>query len=214
MKQRLFAVLAALVLLTGCSACAGGSVYAGREFTFGSYEQDGNRSNGPEPIVWIVVDVDAASGTCTAVSKYLLDCVQYHTSTATVSWHDTSLNRWLYSWFIPSAFSAGERAALIPTRAGSSWEEVFIPSEEEMYRYFRGDYLCEPTRYAISRGVYSVRYQGRICGSYWLRRNVSSTWGTFVGAHGGIYNQRNNKVTVTDNGVRPAITLSLYSFPF
>ena len=214
MRHRLFAVLTLLALLAGSSAGAGGSVYPGREFTFGSYEQDGNFSNGQEPIVWIVVDVDAASGTCTAVSKYLLDCVQYNATTATVSWHDTSLNRWLCSRFISSAFSARERAALVPTRTGSSWEDVFIPSEEEMYRYFLGDYLCEPTRYAVSRGVYSVRYQGRICGSYWLRKNVSSTWGTFVGAHGGIYNQRNNKVTVTDNGVRPAITLSLNSFPF
>lgn len=213
MKYRLFVWGLTLLLVAACFAAGAETrLTAGDMIVFGRYEQDGNLNNGPEPILWEVAEVDWQTGTLTAISRYLLDCVQYHTSTETVSWKDTYLNRWLQYSFAPSAFNAREQAALAPAYVSGAWESVFIPSEQEFRRFLGYRTLCEPTAYAVRRGVYTAWYQGKVFGSYWLRRSVSSVWGTFVGAHGGIYNQQNNKVTVRDNGVRPAVRLSLDYF--
>ncbi len=76
-----------------------------------------------------------------------------------------------------------------------------------MEKYFPNqpkDYLCEPTKYAIKRGVDNKFIEGKTCCSYWLRINKSSTYGTFVGIHGGVYDH-GNQVTITNNGIRPAM---------
>ena len=197
----------ALLSFVGFSAKAG-AITVGDEILFGAYEQDGDTRNGKEPIEWIVVDVDRRTNTLTAISRYLLDCVPYNATTKKTRWAKTTLNRWLQSSFVPEAFSSTERGLLIPAAVSGEKQSVFIPNESQMKAYF-DSYLCEPTEYAISQGCYNVRYNGMICGSYWLRMDTSSKWGTFVGAHGKVYNKKNNKVTVGDNGVRPAILLSM-----
>ena len=208
MKVRILCgfILCAMLIVMNASI-ADSSVKVGDEIIFGMYEQDGNLSNGKEPISWIVVSTDKKSGTMRVVSNYLLDCVQYNTSTKKTKWANTTLNQWLQSSFVPEAFSDSEQAMIIPVKVSGETQGVFIPSQKEMKKYFKS-YLCEPTRYAMNRGCFNYYYQGMTCGSYWLRMDTSSTWGTFVGAKGSVHTKK-NKVTTSDNGVRPAINLSL-----
>ena len=194
----MFSLLLIFTLAMSCIARAEQHIWRDDVLVFGAYEQDGDFYNGSESIYWIITDIDEFSRTFTVVSMYLLDCTQYHSSTRTTSWANTDLNRWLQSEFVPSAFSGAERSYI---------RSVSIPSERDIRRYFT-DYRCRPTQYAIQRGVYHYENGGKITGSYWLRLNQSSKWGVFVGVQGGIYDH-GNQVTVTDNGVRVMMTLSL-----
>lgn len=53
----------------------------GSTITFGSYEQDGNDSNGKEPIEWIIYEKSSDGREASLVSKYVLDCVYASTGT-------------------------------------------------------------------------------------------------------------------------------------
>lgn len=75
--------------------------------TLGAYEQDGDESNGAEPIEWAVLGSDD-KGTL-LVSRYVLDCMPYNDEEAPVTWEDSSLRGWLNDDFLGSAFSDEER---------------------------------------------------------------------------------------------------------
>ena len=207
MKTATSVCLVLVLILTACSTLADAFVRAGDEIFFGAYEQDNIAANGKEPISWQVVDVNQQANTMTVVSKYLLDCVQYNKSTKKTSWAKTYLNQWLQSTFVPGAFSEAEQAYLIPIKVSGSKLSVYIPSENEMKKYFT-NFRCEATKYALSRGVYKLTYKGTVSSSYWIRMDTTAKWGTFVGAKGSIHNKR-NQVTTKDNGVRPVLNLSL-----
>ena len=52
------------------------NVSVGDYVIFGTYEQDYNTENGPEPIEWLVLD--KKEGKALVLSKYCLDLVAYH----------------------------------------------------------------------------------------------------------------------------------------
>ena len=71
-------------------------------YVFGSYEQDGDESNGPEPIEWVILD-ENEKGTL-LISRYVLDCVQFNTTKTEVSWESCSLRSWMNDDFYNAAF--------------------------------------------------------------------------------------------------------------
>ncbi len=91
---------------------------AGSTVTFGHYEQDGNTGNGPEPIEWIVLDVQ--EGKSLLLSKYGLDKIAYHTSKQNITWEKSTLRRWLNKIFMNSAFTAEEQTAVLMTKVDNS----------------------------------------------------------------------------------------------
>ena len=85
----------------------------GGEFIFGSFEQDGDESNGPEPIEWIVLETDW--NRAFVISKYLLCSRPYNSAAGLITWETCELRAWLNGEFLDTAFDEAERAAIIET---------------------------------------------------------------------------------------------------
>jgi len=75
--------------------------------TYGSYEQDGNAENGPEPIEWIVLASEGDKRLL--LSRHTLDHQAYHTEDANITWEEAAVRKWLNEEFFNTAFGAGER---------------------------------------------------------------------------------------------------------
>jgi RNA polymerase sigma factor (sigma-70 family) len=160
-------------------------------YVFGSYEQDGNEANGPEPIEWVIVDKND-KGTL-LMSRYVLDCVQYNTERMEVSWATCSLRSWMNNDFYNAAFNDEEKASINTVDTGryngtKVSDKVFAPSVGDIkYNYlwdiwwadtYPGDYLAPliapPTKYAESRGVST---NAVINDDYWLSgEQYSADW--------------------------------------
>lgn len=195
-----------LCFLSSCHAFADDvAPSVGDTITFGHYEQDNNQQNGPESIEWLILSIDKESGTALAVSKYLIDCQIYNSSTNETSWNNCTIRNWLNSSFWDTAFNSVEKESIVSTNIGNSSDSVFLLNSDQINKLLSSE-LCYATPYAKARGVYVANDTGT--SSWWVRKNTTSTNGVFVGAHGKIY-EKGNKVTITDNGIRPAISLSL-----
>lgn len=66
-----------------------GKFAVGDTLYFGSYEQDGNESNGKEPILWRVLEADGTK--LLLVSDEILDIRSYNNAAGEVKWADCSL---------------------------------------------------------------------------------------------------------------------------
>lgn len=201
---------------------------AGDIIVYGSYEQDGDKNNGPEPIEWEVLDVD--DNRALLVSRYVLDCQPYNDYFGSITWKYCSLRKWLNSKFLKTAFTAEERVR-IPTvvlsnpdnpvfgtdGGGNTRDRVFLLSVDEILEYYtfeewnedeqrgwRGysqDLIIEATPYAEDAGVF-VENGGSIM---WTRSPSDSSFFVTVvdvgciGASGGFGTQDYFV------GVRPAI---------
>lgn len=79
----------------------------------GTYEQDNNLANGPEPIKWEYIgDRD---GHKFLMAKYALDCKQYNDeySEDHIFWEDCTLRRWLNNDFYNTAFSSADKKRIV-----------------------------------------------------------------------------------------------------
>ena len=112
---------------------------------FGSYEQDGNTENGPEPIEWLVLEDDGE--TMTLLSRYILYGI------------DQVRSDYLDVDFLDDAFSPHEQKALLRTRR---WETdglvdrvCFALDGEEAEALLTTQALrrAEPTACALALGV-------------------------------------------------------------
>lgn len=81
---------------------------------FGHYEQDGNISNGTEPIEWYILDIDDEG--ILLISLYSLDTQPYNTINTGVNWETSSIRAWLNGEFYDSAFSAEEKTIIVDTQ--------------------------------------------------------------------------------------------------
>ena len=172
---------------------------AGDIIVYGSYEQDGDKNNGSEPIEWEVLDVD--DNRALLVSRYVLDCQPYNDYYGSITWKYCSLRKWLNSKFLKTAFTAEERVR-IPTvvlsnpdnpvfgtdGGGNTRDRVFLLSVDEILEYYtfeewnedeqRGwwgysqDLIIEATPYAEDAGVF-VKNGGSIM---WTRSPAASSF--------------------------------------
>ncbi|QWW20574.1 hypothetical protein I6B53_01530 [Schaalia sp. 19OD2882] len=79
---------------------------------FGSFEQDGDTTNGVEPIRWIVLD--RIEGRLLLLSLDCLDARAHHrTPFEPVTWETSDVRAWMNTEFLRSAFTEAERG-LIP----------------------------------------------------------------------------------------------------
>ncbi|MCR4754812.1 MAG: DUF6273 domain-containing protein [Lachnospiraceae bacterium] len=156
-----------------------GFINAEGYYIFGSYEQDGNESNGPEPIEWVILD-ENENGTL-LISRYVLDCVQYNTVEVEVTWESCSLRYWMNNEFYNTAFDDSMKAnintvtivnednQLFGTPGGNNTsDKVFCLSVSDILKYydfnswysdkgygFSQALITPATKYAESRGVYT-----------------------------------------------------------
>ena len=178
MRKWIVIILAlAVICLAGCSCGedAAQAVSVGSIVTFGRYEQDGNRVNGPEPIEWIVLD--GQGNQALLLSRYALETKPYHQQRADITWEQCTLRTWLNADFINIAFNEQEQAAILMTHVDNSdaqmfqgysyvmyttggndtEDRVFLLSYHEAFQVYFSDIharRCAPTDYAIGSGAW------------------------------------------------------------
>lgn len=156
----------------------GDALYVGGKVEFGSYEQDGNTQNGPEPIEW---DVAAAyEDGYLLVSRYILDGMPWDDGSgdkqtlelkAEITYERSSIRKWIRDSFV-SAFTAEELAMILPVAVQG---EDVVPQENSKFAtdcafILRDDEVvdlwgrtatdlanaalpCAPTEYALESGL-------------------------------------------------------------
>lgn len=185
---------------------------------FGSYEQDGDPENGPEPIAWIVLGDDR--GRLLLWSSYALAQQPYHSANEGITWADSSLRQWLNGSFYETAFTASEQRLIAMTGVenpdnaasgtkggGDTEDRVCILSFNELLAFgYYNDKLeaiyAYPTPAAKAQGVEPHDRYGTC--SWWLRtpgiRQNCAAYCDMVGTplYSGVVNSETK-------GVRPTV---------
>lgn len=119
-------------------AAFNGGLKVGDEVTFGTYEQDTERANGAEPIVWVTLDVK--DGKAMLVSKDVLD-----------AFYIDEYNTLLIDRFYNNAFTDEEKSEI----ANVNGANVSILTDDEATKYFADDEarISRATKYGIERGL-------------------------------------------------------------
>ena len=223
-----FFLVLTMLLMTGDTVFAAGNseeydfstVEVGDIISFGSYEQDNDLSNGPEPVKWLVLEKKEDS--ILVISLYGLESRPYNAEWVNVSWNICTLRAWLNKEFLSAAFSADEQA-MIPTLmeseerntdysqhyVESSWSKVFLLSITEAAQYFLSDVSrqCELTTYAKAQGNYTNANKNTCW--WWLRSSgAASDFAALVNTAGGI-DTFGGLVSTVFPAVRPAMWINL-----
>ena len=201
------------------------NINVGYTYTFGSYEQDNNTSNGKEEIEWQILEKQ--DNKILLISKYALDCQQYNTEQTDVTWETCTLRSWLNSTFINNAFTEAEQSMIADTKVtadknpnystnpgNDTTDKIFLLSINEVNKYFTTDESrkCVPTAYAIEQGAYtsdSYTTGGKATCWWWLRSPGSSQDFASLVYFGGSVSNFGYYVDGSSGCVRPALWINL-----
>ena len=197
--KKLCAFLLSIVLVYSVAICFGdtASLAVGSIVIFGRYEQDNDPDNGPEPVEWIVLDVQ--EGKALLLSKYALDVMPFNTKFEDITWETSEVRDWLNSTFLNTAFDQTEQLAVlltdvnnsdtrgygifenISTTGADTSDKVFLLSCHEANDLYFSDQkvrMCAPTDYAVAKGAdtdWQYTVDGRNATMWWLR-SLASYW--------------------------------------
>lgn len=168
----------------------------GQIFILGSYEQDGDKSNGKEPIRWIVLDKNEKG--ILLLSEYILDYSKYAYDAPSATWSACSIRN---SWNTVQAYKSFNEEELmhirwtsLSTPANPEYEtkggpdtidRFFLLSHEEVNRYFPDDAsrCAIPTKEATK----SVWYHDQDDYRWWLRTpGKKSSYAMYVSETGSV----------------------------
>ena len=120
----------------------------GEYISFGRYELDGDIQNGPEEIVWQIIDIK--DGKALMLSKDAIDDLPFEDSNKSATWDICSLRRWLNDDFYHSAFNNYEMNCILETKINNSPNPkygtfsgaqtndfLFLLSADEVNQYLR-----------------------------------------------------------------------------
>lgn len=120
LRKRILAAVIMIILMLSVSipafAAANGPasvpvIRKGTIFTYGTYEQDGDESNGQEPILWLALENLENDVLC--ISVYGLDLVAYHPDYTDITWETCALREWMNDSFLNTAFTEEEQASIL-----------------------------------------------------------------------------------------------------
>ncbi len=146
---------------------------------FGRYEQDNHADNGPENIMWVVLELDDEK--MVLLSRDGLAVRPYNADPGDTTWETCSLRKWLNEDFLNEAFSEEEQALLAsvalpadanpeyPTPAGNDTEDrVYLPSlrEVDAWDLYGNLNFCYASYYARANGA---RFGRNGACNWWLR---------------------------------------------
>ena len=190
---------------------------------FGSYEQDGDVTDGKESISWKVIG--KKYNAVLLLSDLCLDCMPYNRSGSDTTWENCSLRNWLNYAFYESAFNAYEQQFVLWTdleNANNPWygtygggtttDRVFCLSIDEYDALVYADPYGHPSEYAAYMGV--EVFNENYC-PWWLRSAGGESWQAafvWVDKDNGGPLMLFGGGTEVDNpgiGVRPAIWMSV-----
>ena len=147
---------------------------------FGSYYQEDSEKK--TPIEWRVMQKDGTK--VLLMSRYALDCKQYHREKADITWECSDLRKWLNDEFLRSAFSDEEQKKIAVTNlknvgnprfytsgGNSTKDNVFCLDLSQVEKLFKDieDLRCVPTPYAKSKGVSVSPLESKGYCWWWLR---------------------------------------------
>lgn len=198
------------------------NIKVGNTVSYGTYEQDNNKSNGAENIEWIVLAKE--KGKILLISKYALDCKAFSLDEEEDSYDNSYLRDWLDTEFIENAFSDTEKSNIAETQIKSDKkpdktlkDKIFLLNNDEAEKYFSNDKSrrCSPTAYAKKRGVkcpedlqdveFDEDVKNTCC--YWLRSpGYHDDMISIVDYEGKVYTR--GQFTDEEIGVRPALWLN------
>ncbi len=114
---------------------------------FGKYEQDGDLSNGPDPIEWEIHD--GGDKGYLLVSRYVLECREFDVAGARLTWEDSDIRNWLNGEFYDEAFTDSEKEMIklskvltCPNPFNGNWDyletydKVFLLGAEDIGDYY------------------------------------------------------------------------------
>lgn len=161
--------------------------WQGSRVYFGVFEQDNKTSNGKEPILWRVLEVNEDSALL--LSEYGLICKNINETFDDFTWETCSLRNWLNTSFLDIAFTNLEKGAIldsnIKTPDSNYWgtkggndtvDKVFLPTMQDVmnpaYGFRKGmkpskTRMLKCTIYARKNGGYINKTNGNTC--WWLR---------------------------------------------
>ena len=183
---------------------------------FGKYPPKDNDSFRP-PIEWLVLDVKGNEALL--ISRYALDCKEYHHEFEHITWEDCDLRKWLNSDFLKSVFSNEESERILVselrnddnpkygTRGGNDTKDrIFCLSIAEAEQYFSSDedIQCRPTAYAREQGAL-VDSENDCC-NWWLRSPGFRQYLATCGCTDGVLALRGYYVNIV-RAVRPALRI-------
>ena len=88
----------------------GPNINVGDTVYYGNYEQDGNKKNGKEDILWRVLDVN--NGKALLISDKIIAFRKYNKEDLNITWENSSIREWLNTKFVDTAFSDYEKNIL------------------------------------------------------------------------------------------------------
>lgn len=165
---------------------------------FGSYEQDGDTSNGKEPIEWRVLAVEG--NRAYVVSQKALDARVFNADEDDGNdWNSSDLKKWLENDFASQAFTGDEMKEIdgAPT----------LLSADEAKKYFMSDddRICMPTQQAVNNGASKNEDNGCF---WWLRSPGDRSECAYrINPSGTVYS--GDSVVLMDIAVRPALWVNL-----
>lgn len=214
--------LSATLFLSSYAKSNTAEYMAGNTVSFGNYEQDNNKGNGPEVIQWRVLKREGSRALL--VSVYNLDNQPYNTEYAFVTWETSTLRTWLNGTFLNAAFTQEQQRVIVTstlkndknsrydTSGGNvTQDKVFLLSESEAELYFTGDAdrIAKNTAYAKVEGAYT---NDSGAGVGWLRLpGYNQSYAAIVSDRGSVY-RYGYGVSDSSVAVRPALWLDLSSF--
>ena len=231
MKKAIIVILAVIMALSAAAcgskngksgssgAGSGKNGFVGDTITFGKYEQDNDPSNGKEDIEWIVLAKEGDKALI--ISKYALDCQQYHLVWGDITWETCFLREWLNGTFLNTAFSADEQNRICNSivtadkspgysvfAGNNTTDKVFLLSVTEVDRYFNSVEArkCVSTDYAIAQGVQT---NSKTYCFWWLRSSSDSSGRAAVVGSGGLISD--HVIRTGDAAVRPAMWIKIGS---
>ena len=199
------------------------TVSVGDVVKFGTYEQDGDLGNGPEPVKWTVLEIRKEKALI--LSIFGLDAMPYNDNPSSygesVEWKNCSLRSWLNTYFFAVCFSEDEKKKIVCSSdvalmqklseeeqiKSSDGDYIFILSVEEAKRYTNKNIrCCEATVYAKSHQLW-IGSDGNCW--WWLRTpGEQHDYVAHVGTEGD-FHIYGNRATTKDGAVRPALWITL-----
>lgn len=139
----------------------------GSTITFGSYEQDGNEANGPEPIEWYLLQ--GHQDEAILLSKRVLLAepfqIEEYANDTNNEYKTSYVGQWLNGHFFDTAFDSIDKKYV----KNGEFGKVFIPSAHELEMHVPNQMwrIAYPVKTAEIASEKSVRYKSAAV--YWLR---------------------------------------------
>lgn len=192
---------------------------------FGTYEQDCDTENGPEPIEWLILD--RRDDRILVISRFALDGQPYNTVMEDITWETCSLRQWLNDSFYNTAFTAEEQQLILETElsadpnpnydtdpGNTTTDRVFLLSTAEAERYFTDPVsrMCTATDYSKRNGVYvnkDYALLSGVCCWWWYRTPGVDSVHAAYSYYDGKFVLLGDHINNDDNAVRPALWLDI-----